>query len=162
MPGVDRSNAQHQARQGGGASSGGAFEDYDEEEVAALEAYMKTHPSKEEDREVLRKRAKELSARIGAGPKRGQGATDGGPTATNNPGPEAGGTAEGNDRESPPEEPLEYTDASGRLKFNKRSVGLSAGAGRADSARDKKKTKRTKLAKLSNKKLLSFGEDEDG
>ena len=94
--------------------------------------------------------------------KQGQGATDGGPTATNNPGLEAGGTAEGNDRESPPEEPLEYTDASGRLKFNKRSVGLSAGAGRADSARDKKKTKRTKLAKLSNKKLLSFGEDEDG
>ena len=34
MPGVDRSNAQHQARQGGGASSGGAFEDYDEEEVS--------------------------------------------------------------------------------------------------------------------------------
>lgn len=55
---------------GGGKGSGGsgdAFGDYDEEEVAALEAYMKTHPSKEEDKEALRKRAKELSARIGSG-----------------------------------------------------------------------------------------------
>lgn len=52
---------------GGGGGSGGAFEDYDEEEVAALEAYMKTHPSKEEDKEALRKRAKELSASIGSG-----------------------------------------------------------------------------------------------
>lgn len=52
---------------GGGGGSGGAFEDYDEEEVAALEAYMKTHPTKEEDKEALRKRAKELSASIGSG-----------------------------------------------------------------------------------------------
>lgn len=35
--------------------------------MAALEAYMKTHPSKEEDKEALRKRAKELSASIGSG-----------------------------------------------------------------------------------------------
>lgn len=50
-----------------GGSGGNAFEDYDEEEVAALEAYMKTHPTKEEDKEALRKRAKELSASIGIG-----------------------------------------------------------------------------------------------
>lgn len=52
---------------GGGGGSGGTFEDYDEEEVAALEAYMKTHPTKKEDKEALRKRAKELSASIGSG-----------------------------------------------------------------------------------------------
>lgn len=52
---------------GGGGSGGGTFEDYDEEEVAALEAYMKTHPTKEEDKEAIRKRAKELSASIGSG-----------------------------------------------------------------------------------------------
>lgn len=51
----------------GGGGGGGGFGDYDEEEVAALEAYMKTHPSKEEDKEALRKRAKELSASIGSG-----------------------------------------------------------------------------------------------
>lgn len=52
------------AARGGG--SGSAFGDYDEEEVAALEAYMKTHPTKEEDKEALRKRARELSASIGS------------------------------------------------------------------------------------------------
>lgn len=51
----------------GGGGGGGGFGDYDEEEVAALEAYMKAHPSKEEDKEALRKRAKELSASIGSG-----------------------------------------------------------------------------------------------
>ena len=35
--------------------------------MAALEAYMKTHPSKEEDKIALRKRARELSASIGSG-----------------------------------------------------------------------------------------------
>lgn len=36
-------------------------------QVAALEEYMKTHPSKEEDKIALRKRARELSASIGSG-----------------------------------------------------------------------------------------------
>ena len=45
-------------------------------QVAALEEYMKTHPSKEEDKIALRKRARELSASIGSGqvrcPRSGQ------------------------------------------------------------------------------------------
>lgn len=70
--GGERAGAAAAAAAGGGGSGeggggGGAFGDYDEEEVAALEAYMKTHPSKEEDKEALRTRARELSASIGSG-----------------------------------------------------------------------------------------------
>ena len=77
MPGRGRGRDRDSGSQGGGEGAGAAgssgggggdgFGDYDEEEVAALEAYMKTHPSKEEDKEALRKRAKELSASIGSG-----------------------------------------------------------------------------------------------
>eukprot|EP00903_Cladosiphon_okamuranus_P015120 g13983.t1 len=142
---------------GGGGGGGNGFGDYDEEEVAALEAYMKTHPSREEDKEALRKRAKELSARIGSG----QGATAKG-------GSESGGSASGASKPPPPpEEPIEYTDATGRLKFNKRpgagGSGARAGEDGDEGAKGrKKKGKRAKLAKLNNTKLLSFGDDEDG
>ena len=71
-----------------------------------------------------------------------------------------------------PESPIEYTDASGKLKFNKRRTtnpatggGGASAAGKGDEgSRDKKKAKakRAKLAKLNNAKLLSFGSDEDG
>lgn len=62
-----------------------------------------------------------------------------------------------------PEEPIEYTDASGKLKFNKRPAAGAAGAGRdGDKGSKKKKGKRAKLAKLNNAKLLSFGDEEDG
>lgn len=71
-----------------------------------------------------------------------------------------------------PESPIEYTDASGKLKFNKRRATSRAAGGEGASAagkgdegsRDKKKAKakRAKLAKLNNAKLLSFGSDEDG
>lgn len=71
-----------------------------------------------------------------------------------------------------PESPIEYTDASGKLKFNKRRAGTPANTGGGGSSvggvgergsRDKKKgeRKRAKLAKLNNAKLLSFGGDED-
>ncbi|CAM9260196.1 unnamed protein product [Ectocarpus sp. 12 AP-2014] len=149
---------------GGGGGSGGAFEDYDEEEVVALEAYMKTHPSKEKDKEALRKRAKELSASIGSG----QGSeAKGGRTAGGNGGAAGAGSAAGAPKAPPPpEEPIEYTDASGKLKFNKRPVSAAAvgAAGKSGESGkgSKKKTKRAKLAKLSNAKLLSFGDDEDG
>lgn len=73
----------------------------------------------------------------------------------------------------PPEPPIEYTDASGKLKFNKRPAAVSTEAekqgGLVDigEARDgkgggKRKGKRSKLAKLNNTKLLSFGDDEYG
>lgn len=65
-------------------------------------------------------------------------------------------------RPATPEPALEYTDASGKLKFNKRPAGSSAGAGEPGKGDKKKKAKRAKLAKLSNAKLLSFGDDEDG
>lgn len=71
-----------------------------------------------------------------------------------------GGEGKGDHRESPSEEPLEYTDASGKLKFNKRPVGPSEDSGKAGT-KDKKKTKRAKLAKLNNAKLLSFGDDDE-
>lgn len=57
----------------------------------------------------------------------------------------------------PREEPIEYTDASGKLKFNKRrEKGSEGGKGST------KKAKRAKLAKLNNAKLLSFGDEDDG
>lgn len=65
----------------------------------------------------------------------------------------------------PPEPPLEYTDATGKLKFNKRppsSKSVEGAVKRNEGGQEKKKAKRTKLAKLNNAKLLSFGDDEDG
>ncbi|CAM9526298.1 unnamed protein product [Pylaiella littoralis] len=152
------------AARGGG--SGSAFGDYDEEEVAALEAYMKTHPSKEEDKEALRKRARELSASIGSSKDP---SAKGGEAAAGTGG--AAGTTKGGREKPPPslpppEEPIEYTDASGKLKFNKRPAS-AAGSRKRDEGGGNgfakhKKAKRTKPAKLNNSKLLSFGEDEDG
>ncbi|CAM9709014.1 unnamed protein product [Scytosiphon promiscuus] len=174
MPGRGRGRDNDSSQHGGSAgpagvasgagegSSRGAFGDYDEEEVAALEAYMKTHPSKEEDKEALRKRAKELSARIGSDQEPDSKIVGGASRTTV---VAAGAGAGGTSSKPPPspEEPIEYTDASGRLKFNKRPVAGGA-VDKADSVgkRDKKKGKRAKLAKLSNAKLLSFGDDEDG
>lgn len=77
---------------------------------------------------------------------------------TKNSGTEEGG--KGGHHESLSEEPLQYTDASGKLKFNKRPVGPSGDSGRA-GIKDKKKMKRAKLAKLNNAKLLSFGDDDE-
>eukprot|EP00752_Nemacystus_decipiens_P018230 g16358.t1 len=166
MPGGGRGRDRDSSSRGGGAAAaagagggggGNGFGDYDEEEVAALEAYMKTHPTKEEDKEALRKRAKELSASIGSGqgPSVKSGGGAGGPAASANKPP------------PPPEEPIEYTDASGRLKFNKRPAAGKSGQGAGKDGDDgkkggKKKAKRAKLAKLNNAKLLSFGDDEDG
>lgn len=80
---------------------------------------------------------------------------------------DGGAAASANKPPPPPEEPIEYTDASGRLKFNKRpAAGASAAGpgkdGGEGSKGSKKKAKRAKLAKLNNAKLLSFGDDEDG
>lgn len=76
----------------------------------------------------------------------------------------AGAGSAGNSSKTPtPEEPFEYTDASGRLKFKKRPVAAGAAdKGESGDKGAKKKAKRAKLAKLSNTKLLSFGDDEDG
>lgn len=66
----------------------------------------------------------------------------------------------------PGEAKREYTDASGKLKFNKRMpVDASGGtatqaAGSETGKREKKKARLGKLAK-ANTKLLSFGDDED-
>lgn len=62
--------------------------------------------------------------------------------------------------------PLEYTDASGKLKFNKRPAGAGGGGsvggiGDKGDGKKAKRTKRAKLAKLNNAKLLSFGDDEE-
>lgn len=78
----------------------------------------------------------------------------------------AGSAAGASKAPPPPEDPIEYTDASGKLKFNKRPVSAAAGGAAGKSGESgkgsKKKTKRAKLAKLNNAKLLSFGDDEDG
>lgn len=57
-----------------------------------------------------------------------------------------------------PEPEREYTDASGKLKFNKRASGERD----AGDKEWKKKDKKARLGKLAkpNTKLLSFGDDE--
>lgn len=56
---------------------------------------------------------------------------------------------------------MEYTDASGKLKFNKRPVSsLPGGGGKGGEVKKDKKAKRKRLAKLNNAKLLSFGDDD--
>lgn len=55
-------------------------------------------------------------------------------------------------------------DSSGRIKFNKRTAS-EAGAEKAKAKGadgEHKKARRGNAKKLSNTKLLSFGDDEDG
>lgn len=66
----------------------------------------------------------------------------------------------------PAETEREYTDASNKLKFNKRTPVEAGGsgtqiAGSGHGKRDKKKARLANLEK-ANTKLLSFGDDEDG
>lgn len=66
-----------------------------------------------------------------------------------------------------PEPAREYVDSSGRIKFNKRIASESGmekakGAAAAADGDRKKKARRGNVNKLSNTKLLSFGDDEDG
>lgn len=70
---------------------------------------------------------------------------------------ESGRGAQGSSA-APPEPEREYTDASGKLKFNKRTPVGGSGARDKERKRDKK----ARLGKLAkpNTKLLSFGDDE--
>lgn len=66
-------------------------------------------------------------------------------------------------RPSKPEPPKEYTDASGKLKFNKVDPTVAGGKRKEGIGNiEKKKAKRGKVAKLNNTKLLSFEDDDDG
>lgn len=76
-----------------------------------------------------------------------------------------GSTAAGASARSDPEPPKEYVDSSGRLKFNKRDPGTGEAGREREERRQKKKARRGSGAKLSNAKLLSFGDgndDDDG
>ncbi|CAM9614084.1 unnamed protein product [Choristocarpus tenellus] len=162
------------AGRGGSDESARAFEGYDEEEVFALEQYQQKHPPVTVDKEGVRRRARELSESIGTGQREPE--KDIGRAI----GSIGGGSGTEGGEEVLPEELKEYTDASGKLKFNKPVVVRGEVRSRRDgdgktgqprhntkSSREEetngetKKSKRAKLAKLKNKTLLSFGGEEE-